>query len=126
MRYLTYEQYQELGGKFDNAAFNRKIMHACGIIDNAVHCRIESMSTIPNEAKSLCRDLIDYLINNDSISEKNVASKSQSAGNVSESETYTVKSKAEQACDIDDIICAYLLSAKDDNGVPLLYRGCTV
>ena len=41
MQYLTYEEYTEIGGTLDLAAFNRNIDRACGIIDNATHNRIE-------------------------------------------------------------------------------------
>lgn len=123
MQYLTYEEYIGLGGILDTTAFNRNIDYACAVIDNATRRRIESMRKIPNKAKSLCRDLIEYFAEN-SIKSKQVASRNQSAGGVSESESYVTKSKEDLQADVDDMVFDYLANEIDDNGTPLLYRGC--
>lgn len=124
MQYLEYPEYKDMGGTLEPAAFNRHIHRACGIIDNATHKRIEKMSNVPEQVKSLCSELVNYLSMHNG-TEINIASKSQSSGPVSESESYNVKSKEEQAQDINDMVCDYLLSVEDDNGTPLLYRGCS-
>jgi hypothetical protein len=123
MTYLTYEEYSNMGGALDLTAFSRYIYRACGIIDNATHNRIECMADIPQKAKALCRDLIEYLAN-DFGSSKQVSSRSQSAGGVSESESFVIRSIEERAGEIDDMVKDYLLNEFDDNGTPLLYRGC--
>ena len=123
MQYLAYQEYTDIGGTLDLTAFNRYIHRACGLIDNATHRRIEKMASVPERVKALCRDLIEYLAIN-AITEKVVTSKSQSSGPVSESESYAVKTKEEQAQDIDNMIYDYLMSVNDDNRTPLLYRGC--
>ena len=123
MQYLTYQEYLSMGGVLDVTAFNRNIDRACGMIDNATRCRIEKMASVPRQAKALCRDLIEYLVTN-AATEVKVTSRSQSSGPVSESESYAVKTKEEQAQDIDNMICDYLMSVSDDKGTPLLYRGC--
>jgi hypothetical protein len=123
MIYLTYEDYKKIGGTLDDTAFNRNIDRACGIIDNATHKRIENMAVIPQQAKSLCRDLVEYLANN--ITNNTViSSKSQSAGGVSESESYVIHSDEEKTREIENMIKDYLLYEFDDNGTSLLYRGC--
>lgn len=122
MQYLTYEEYREIGGVLDLTAFNRSIDRACGLIDNATHGRIAAMATVPPRVKALCRDLTDYFSVN-AVTEGKVVSRSQSAGNVSESESYASKTAEEQAQEIDDIIFDCLASVEDDNGIPLLYRG---
>ena len=123
MVYLTYEQYKEIGGICDETAFNRNIDRACGVIDNATYNRIKCMSKIPTQAKTLCRDLVEYLANN--ITNNTViSSKSQSAGGVSESESYVIHSDEEKTREIENMIKDYLLYEFDDNGTPLLYRGC--
>ena len=124
MQYLTYQEYMDIGGELSETAFKRNIMRACTMIDNATHCRIWVMRKTPAEVKELCRDITEYLAEN-SVTRAPVASQSQSAGPVSESITYTVKTKEEQANDIDNMICDYLLSVSDDSGTPLLYRGCS-
>ena len=123
MTYLTYEEYSNMGGICDLTAFNRNIDRACGVIDNATHRRIECMTEVPQRAKALCRDLIEYLAN-DFGSSKQVSSHSQSAGGVSESESFVVRSIEERAGEIGDMVKDYLLNEVDNNGTPLLYRGC--
>ena len=124
MVYLTYEEYSNMGGVLlDLTAFSRNIDHACGIIDNATHNRIEYMAEVPQRAKALCRDLVEYLARY-STSDMVVSSRSQSAGGVSESESYVTKTNVELQADIDNMISDYLMAETDDNGTPLLYRGC--
>ena len=121
MAYLTYEEYSNMGGVLDLTAFNRNIDRACGIIDNATHNRIECMAEIPQKVKAGCRDLIEYLVENNTT--KIVTSKSQSAGGVSESESYATKTADDVYGDIQNIIYDYLGNEKDKKGTPLLYRG---
>ena len=123
MIYLTYDEYTEIGGTLDLTAFNRNIDRACGIIDNATHNRIEGMAEVPQRAKALCRDLVEYLARNNT-NEIAVTSRSQSAGGVSESESYATKTADDVYGDIQNMIYDYLLNVTDDNGTPLLYRGC--
>ena len=124
MIYLTYEQYKEIGGALDLTAFNRFESRACGIIDNATHNRVECMAEVPQRARALCRDLVEYLARNDT-TEIAVTSRSQSAGGVSESESYATKTADDIYDDIQNMIYDYLLNATDDNGTSLLYRGCS-
>lgn len=125
MTYLTYEEYSNsLGGVLDLTAFLRNIDRACGIIDNATHNRIECMAEVPQRAKALCRDLVEYLARY-STSDMVVSSRSQSAGGVSESESYVTKTDTELKADIDNMIADYLMAETDDNGTPFLYRGCS-
>lgn len=121
MTYLTYEEYTEIGGTLDLTAFNRNIDRACGVIDNATHNRIEYMAEVPQKVKPLCRDLLEYLVENNTV--KIVTSRSQSAGGVSESESYATKTADDVYGDIQNMIYDYLLNVTDDNGTPLLYRG---
>lgn len=122
MQYLTYEKYQEIGGVLDSAAFNRNIMRVCKVIDIETHNRLVDKTAIPDEVKHCARDLIEYYANNVS-NGKTVTSKSQSAGGISESESYAAKTAEDVSNEVSSIISDYLLSVKDDNGTPLLYRG---
>ena len=125
MTYLTYEEYSNsLGGALDLTAFNRFSDRAFGIVDNATHNRIECMAEVPQRAKALCMDLVEYLARY-STSDMVVSSRSQSAGGVSESESYVTKTDVELQADIDNMIADYLMAETDDNGTPLLYRGCS-
>lgn len=122
MTYLTYDEYVGIGGTLDLTAFNRNIDRACGVIDNATHNRVECMAEVPQRAKALCRDLIEYLARN-SVTELAVTNRSQSAGGVSESESYATKTADDVYGDIQNIMYDYLLNVTDDKGTPLLYRG---
>ena len=122
MIYLTYDEYLEIGGTVDLTAFNRNVARASGMIDNATFCRIEKMSKVPENAKHLCRDLIEYLVRNN-VTDLTVTSRSQSAGAVSESESYAVKTAEELQNEITRMIYDYLGGCFDDNGNLLLYRG---
>ena len=122
MIYLTYDEYSAMGGICDLTAFNRNIDRACGVIDNATHNRIECMEEVPQRAKALCRDLVEYLARNNT-NEIAVTSRSQSAGGVSESESYATKTADDIYGDIQNMIYDYLGNEKTDNGIPLLYRG---
>ena len=125
MQYLKdHQEYLELGGVCDATAYARFSDRAFGIIDNATHNRIECMAEIPQRAKALCRDLVEYLARY-STSDMVVSSRSQSAGGVSESESYVTKTDVELQADIDNMIVDYLMAETDDNGTPLLYRGCS-
>ena len=122
MQYLDYQEYVSIGGICDTTAFNRNIARASGMIDNATFCRIEKMSKVPENAKHLCRDLIEYLVRNNA-TDLTVTSRSQSAGAVSESESYAVKTIEEAQEEITRMIYDYLGGCFDDNGNLLLYRG---
>ena len=120
MTYLTYEEYSNMGGVLDLTAFNRNIDRACGIIDNATHNRVECMAEVPQRARALCRDLIEYLVENNGI--KVLKSKSQSAGGVSESESYATKTAEDYSADLDRIF-EPLAVVKTENGIGITYRG---
>lgn len=123
MTYLKYQEYLDLGGVCDETAFKRNIDHACSVIDGYTYNRIEKMSEIPQKAKVLCRDLVEYFATNANINEKGVASWSQSAGAVSESVSYDTKATEDIEKDIRGIIFDYLWYVLDDNGTPILYKG---
>jgi hypothetical protein len=122
MQYLTYEEYEQIGGELDLTAFNRNIDRACGFIDLHTQSRLHSVLEVSQKVKACVRDLVEYLANNVS-SGKAVASKSQSAGGVSESESYATKTLEEASGDMLNIAYDYLAAETDDCGTPLLYRG---
>ena len=122
MTYLTYEEYSGMGGICDLTAFNRNIDRACGFVDLHTQSRLQSVLKVSQRAKACVRDLVEYLANNVS-NGKVIASKSQSAGGVSESESYATKTTDEMNCEMLNIVYDYLATEKDDNGTPLMYRG---
>lgn len=122
MQYLTYEEYQEIGGTLDLTAFNRNIDRACGFVDLHTQSRLRGVLEASRKVKSCVRDLVEYLANNVS-SGKAVTSKSQSAGGVSESESYETRTTDEINAEMLNIVYDYLATEKDDCGTPLMYRG---
>lgn len=122
MTYITYEDYTTIGGTLDLTAFSRNVTRANGVIDYNTHNRVAAMSTIPDAVKALCRDLTEFFASQD-ITSGVVTSHSQTAGAVSESESYATLSDADRADAVDRMVCDYLLAVTDDNGTPLLYRG---
>ena len=122
MQYLTYEEYTEIGGTLDLTAFERNIDRACGFIDLHTQSRLQSVLEVSHRAKACVRDLVEYLANNVS-SGKAVTSKSQSAGGVSESESYATKTTDDINAEMLCIVYDYLATEKDDCGTPLMYRG---
>lgn len=120
MIYLTYDEYAEMGGICDLTAFNRNINRACAMIDNRTQSRLECFKEIPQIVKVVCVDLVDYIATN--TVEKAVTSKSQSAGGVSESENYAVKTAEDYSADLDRIF-EPLAVVKTKNGISILYKG---
>ena len=120
MTYLTYEEYSNIGGRLDLTAFNRNIDRACAMIDNRTQSRLECFEEIPQIVKVVCADLIDYISTN--AVEKVITSKSQSAGGVSESESYATKTAEDYSADLDRIF-EPLSIVKTKNGVSITYRG---
>ena len=122
MQYLTYEQYKSMGGELNETAFLRSIDRACGFVDLHTQSRLQSVLEVSQRAKACVRDLVEYLANN-LLSGKAVTSKSQSAGGVSESESYATKTADELNAEMLNIVYDYLATEKDDCGTPLMYRG---
>ena len=122
MQYLTYEEYLEIGGTLDLTAFERYIDRACGFVDLHTQSRLQSVLEVSRRAKACVRDLVEYLASNVA-NGKTVTSKSQSAGGVSESESYATKAADEMNAEMLCIVYDYLATEKDDYGTPLMYRG---
>lgn len=122
MQYLTYEEYTEIGGTLDLTAFSRNIDRACGFLRNETYGRIDKMRDAPPAVKPCLRDLVEYVAENAN-SQKSITSKSQSAGGVSESESYNVKSSDVVSCEMQNIVYDYLGNVTDDYYTPLMYRG---
>ena len=121
MQYLTYEEYQEIGGTLDLTAFKRNIDRACSMIDVRTQSRLEAFETVPQIVKIVCADLVGYIANN-TVEKPFVTSRSQSAGGVSESESYAVKTADDFANDLDRIF-EPLKTVKTKNGISVMYRG---
>jgi diphthamide synthase subunit DPH2 len=102
MTYLTYEEYSNMGGVLDLTAFNRNIDRVCAMVDIRTQSRLEAFEDIPQLVKIVCADLVDYIAKN-AVDKPIITSKSQSAGGVSESESYATKAEEDYLADLDRI-----------------------
>lgn len=121
MVYLTYEEYSEIGGTLDLTAFNRNIDRACAMIDVRTQSRLKTFESIPDIVKVVCMDLVEYITEN-KVEKPSVSSRSQSAGGVSESESYATKTAEDFSNDLDRIF-EVLIPVETANGVSIMYRG---
>lgn len=124
MCYLTYAEYLAAGRICDQFVFDRMIVRACALIDSYTQSRVSRMAEVPERVKVLCIDLVDFYSNNANYAEKEVASYSESAGAVSESVSYVAKSQQDFELTARTMVFDYLYQVYDDEGTPLLYRGC--
>lgn len=60
-RYLTYQEYTELGGSLDESAFSSYITDAEHKLDYFTFNRLRNATTIPSEVKELLTKYVDYL-----------------------------------------------------------------
>ena len=121
MTYLTFDEYSNLGGELETTAFNRNIDRACTMIDIRTQSRLATFDEIPNIVKVVCRDLVEYIAYN-AVEKPFVTSKSESAGVVSESTSFAVKTIADYTADLDRIF-EPLGTVKTSSGVRIDYRG---
>lgn len=123
MRFLTFDDYAALGGALNETEYERVIDRACGIVDMYTYRRLTCVPEISKMVKSCIRDLCEYLSINKSAGSGVITSVTQSAGGVSESQSYASKSEETKDAEIRNIIQDYLIAETTADGVPLLYRG---
>lgn len=126
MEYLTYEEYEQLGGTLSETDFSKEIHRACAFVDSRTFDRLQTTETISPKVKYCCKDLVEYLASAKSVDGRIVSSRTQKANNLSESETYSSATHDERNADMLEIVYDYLINEKDDNGTPLMYRGAMV
>lgn len=125
MRYLTYDEYINIGGTLDETSFKRVIVAACAVVDMYTQNRLQAAVEISEKVHYCVRDLCEYLDINNGMSYKAVTSKSQSAGGVSESESYATKSSDDVKAEMYNIVYMYLSTEYTEEGVPLMYKGAS-
>lgn len=115
--YLTYNEYIEMGGTLENAAFNLSERKAEYLINGRAGGRtgerIRKLEEVPQAVKDCVFELIAISPSED----KQISSESQSQGGISESVSYVTKTdkeiKKQQLDTINDFLdgggCAWLL-----------------
>ena len=125
-KYLTYEEYVELGGKLSVSPFNILEYEARRKIDERTQSRLVDVEVIPTQVK-MCMfnliNIIDSYLEEISNSNKNIASESIDGYSVS----YLSASDIQQAIinknkELDDIILTYL-TGLIINGEHVVYLG---
>ena len=123
-RYLTYAEYQDYGGTLKEADFNLAEFRAQKRIDYLTDSRVKDMQEVPEEVKLCIVSLIkvdskigvDAQVDNPLVASFNTDGYSESYGNAAEQTASLNKS-------VDKTIREMLYGVKNDQGVPLLYRG---
>ena len=131
--YLTYEEYLNMGGTLDEAAFDNYLIDAEMLIDWYTFNRLEHETVIPEKVKKCVYKLISledmkskaFVLGREVNGEGNASVASQSNDGVSIS--YNTIS-ASQALDLlksesENIIKQYLNGVVNSLGRKLLYRG---
>lgn len=123
--YLTYDEYQEMGGTLEKAAFDSFAFRAKGIIDKYTYSRLAKDSNIPYEVKRVMFDLISIQSEQKKALDLRGIALSQSNDGVSESRSampldaiYTSLEKQ-----MGEILTQGLTGVTDFKGHRLLYRG---
>lgn len=124
MPYLSYSEYQDLGGTLSSSDFALAEFAARKKLDFITDSRIQNMSNIPKEVKLAIMALIkvdertgaNALAENPLIASFNTDGYSESYGNP-ESQIAILESQAMKK------VRTLLWGVFDDDGVPLLYRG---
>ncbi|MEA5059374.1 MAG: hypothetical protein VB049_04980 [Candidatus Pelethousia sp.] len=119
--YLTFAEYQAMGGTLDSAAFSRWEYSARALIDRHTFKRVDGMAEIPECVKRLTFELIGMAEQQGKQQDGATVTSFNTDGY---SESYAKPMTAtEAAAAMDGLVWQYLSGETDDNGTPLLYRG---
>ena len=118
-QYLTYSEYQEIGGKLQQMPFNLLEYRARKEIDRNSFNRFASVNDYPQELKLCINDLINEIQNYNEVCNK----ASETVG--SYSVTFNKPVTVEEQKTLDNIIKSYLSETKI-NDVPVLYCGVDI
>ena len=114
--YLSYEDYQALGGALPQNSFALLEFKCRKLIDRATDSRVQDMENVPEAVKKCMMSLVN-------LERPTVTSFS----NDGYSESYGKALSVEDARkSMQSLIESMLYGETDDNGVPLLYRGLKV
>lgn len=124
MTYLTYEEYEDLGGELKEAEFTLAEFRARKRIDYWTDCRVQKMEEVPRSVKLCMMQLIkldskfgaEAQADNPVIASFNTDGYSESYGSASEQ---AQAAEASMASSVKSLLYGEL----DDEGTPLLYRG---
>lgn len=121
-RYLSFEEYQELGGTLEEAPFNILEFEARKKIDQYTFGRLKELTKQIQEVRMCSYKIINLLNEYSAFENKGISSENIDGYSVSYSANgeSTSKSKIEG---IRSIIRTYLAECYLDDGTPYLYTG---
>ena len=124
MAYLTYNEYEDMGGKLGDEEFPLYEFRARKRIDYWTDCRVQRMSEVP-EAVKKCMMLIirfDEKFGSEAQADNPVVASFSTDGY---SESYGGVSEQASAAEVSmyKSVRSLLYGETDDEGTPLLYRG---
>ena len=123
-QYLTYEEYRGLGGTLDLMPFNLLEFEARQIIDKYTFGRLKTLPSQVDEVKICIYKLINNLDGYNKSLEQNSAISSESTDGYSVTYSKVSSSDIEAENNVKkDIVKAYLIDCKLDDGTPYLYCG---
>lgn len=122
-QYLTYQEYLSYGGELSDISFRPLEFKARKRIDYLTDSRVQNMLAVP-EAVKLCTYILIGMENSVGRDAQATAPNVTSFNTDGYSETYGQVMDADTAStQMTALTKEYLYGEKDDNGVPLLYRG---
>ena len=118
--YLTYDEYQKLGGTLTEPTFNRYELRAEKLIDARTFDRIKTEDPVRDCVKALVYELVTQLQQSGIMEDTaQVSSYSNDGVNV----TYASRTRTEVDSDMRELIEEYLYGETDARGCPLLALG---
>ena len=119
--YLTYDKYNNQGGKLTEAAFCRLERKARRRVDYLTFGRIIGTESVPEAISLLVLDLIPLF---SVLEEFETGQRATSYSNDGVSVNYTASTVTEITQKIDSMIVDVCSRLETADGTPLLYRGC--
>lgn len=122
-QYLTYEEYESLGGTLDEMPFNILELKARQVINERTQNRLKNIEEMPQEVKICVYDLINTM-NKYNLSNNSTSSNISSENTDGYSVTYKSGTELteEQKKQYDDVMETDLYGVIVDN-TPILYLG---
>lgn len=122
-QYLTYEEYESLGGTLDEMPFNILELKARQVINERTQNRLKNIEEMPQEVKICVYDLINTM-NKYNLSDNSTSSNISSENTDGYSVTYKSGTELteEQKKQYDDVMETDLYGVIVDN-TPILYLG---
>ena len=123
--YLSYSEYENFGGSLDDAAFERYLFKAEGMINRYTLNRLVNCTDIPYAVKRVCYELINVYEKQDQALNVSGSISSQSNDGVSVSYSVMSPDSIYQNLEnqVENIVKDGLRGVRLENGKSLLYRG---